>query len=128
MLDIDGFKNINDSYGHETGDLVLQRIANTLLKNIRAVDAVARLGGEEFSVLLPSTQSEDAVKLAERLRLAVEAESFEIREQQRMSVTASIGVAAYGDDTPDLDALLRNADAAMYQAKNQGRNRLILYT
>jgi len=128
MLDIDEFKNINDTYGHESGDLVLQRTADTLLKSVRVVDSVARLGGEEFSVLLPNTHSEDAVKLAERLRLAVEAQSCPVRKERSVCVTTSIGVAAYSEDTEDLDALLRNADIALYQAKNQGRNRLILYT
>jgi diguanylate cyclase (GGDEF)-like protein len=127
MLDIDEFKNINDTYGHEAGDLALQRVATTLQANIREVDALARLGGEEFGVLLPNTQSEDAIKLAERLRLAVQSESCQVQQNQKMNVTASIGVAAYSEGISDLDALLRNADVAMYQAKNQGRNRLVLF-
>ena len=129
MLDIDGFKRINDTCGHEAGDRILQCVAGTLQTNVREVDSVARLGGEEFCVLLPNTRSEDAVKLAERIRLAVEEETCPIQGNQTMNVTVSIGVAAEseGSDDRDLDSLLRNADSAMYQAKTQGRNRLVLY-
>ncbi len=127
MLDIDEFKNINDTYGHEAGDLVLQCVASTLQENIREVDSLARLGGEEFGVLLPNTHPVDAVKLAERLRQAVERRSCSIREDRKMNVTVSMGLAADGLELADLDDLLRNADVAMYEAKNQGRNRLVLY-
>ncbi len=125
MLDIDRFKEINDTYGHEAGDTALQCIAKTLLENSREVDVAARLGGEEFCILLPNTAAADAVILAERLRLSIENENCFL-QNQRMNVTVSVGVAAYSEGMPNLDALLRNADAAMYQAKNQGRNRVVL--
>ncbi|MBN2147983.1 MAG: diguanylate cyclase [Anaerolineales bacterium] len=124
MLDIDRFKSINDTYGHAAGDLVLQRIADTLRVHIRETDVVARLGGEEFGILLLYTQAADAVELTERLRLAVEQESYEF-QGQRISATISVGVAEYCSDMPDLDAMLRKADAAMYQAKSQGRNQVV---
>jgi diguanylate cyclase (GGDEF)-like protein/PAS domain S-box-containing protein len=124
MLDLDGFKAINDTYGHDAGDLMLQCIANTIRENIREIDVVARLGGEEFSVMLPNTQAVDATKLAERLRLAVEGLHCPFQDQN-MSVTMSIGVATFGNEISNLDTLLRNADTAMYQAKNQGRNRVV---
>lgn len=125
MLDIDRFKEINDTYGHEAGDAVLQSIAGTLQKNGREVDVVARLGGEEFGILLPNTKAADAAVLAERLRLAIEKESCFMRKE-RIGVTASIGVATFSKEMPNLDALLRDADTAMYRAKNQGRNRVVL--
>lgn len=128
MMDIDGFKGINDTYGHEAGDMTLQCVAKTLLENVRQVDLVARLGGEEFGVLLPNTGAGDAIKLAERLRLAVERESFAVRQNEKTNVTVSIGVAECDAKISNLDSLLRNADAAMYQAKSQGRNRLVLYS
>lgn len=124
MLDIDRFKNINDTYGHAAGDRVLQYIANALRVHIRDTDVVARLGGEEFGVLLLCTQSAEAVKLAERLRQAIEIESCGF-EGQTIHVTISIGVAEYRADMLNLDTVLRNADAAMYQAKSQGRNRVV---
>ncbi len=124
MLALDGFKTINDTYGHDAGDQMLQCIANTIRENIREIDVVARLGGEEFSVMLPNTQAVDASKLAERLRLAVEGLYCPFQDQN-MSVTMSIGVATFGNEISNLDTLLRNADTAMYQAKNQGRNRVV---
>jgi diguanylate cyclase (GGDEF)-like protein/PAS domain S-box-containing protein len=125
MLDIDGFKYVNDTYGHETGDVVLQCIANILQENCREVDLAGRLGGEEFGILLPNTIAADAATLAERLRQAIESQGCSVQDRQ-MSVTASIGVAAYSEEALNLDALLRKADTAMYLAKHQGRNRVIL--
>jgi diguanylate cyclase (GGDEF)-like protein/PAS domain S-box-containing protein len=126
MLDVDSFKSVNDRYGHEVGDQVLQRIANILVANVREIDTVARMGGEEFSILLPNTNPEDAAILAERLRSAIEGTRFPILERST-KVTLSIGIAAYRLESPDIDDMLRNADAAMYQAKNEGRNRVVLY-
>jgi len=83
------------------------------------------MGGEEFSILLPNTRPEDAVILAERLRQAIERIRCPVQDQE-IKVTVSIGVAAYHPDITDIDAMLRNADAAMYQAKNEGRNRVVL--
>jgi len=126
MLDLDEFKSINDRYGHEAGDKMLQCVSNTLLENIRKIDLLARLGGEEFSVMLPNTGPEDAVHLAERLRSAVEAGCLSIGGQD-MKVTVSIGAASYNQEVLSLNDLLRNADAAMYQAKSQGRNRVVTW-
>jgi diguanylate cyclase (GGDEF)-like protein/PAS domain S-box-containing protein len=126
MLDIDRFKSINDTYGHEAGDMALQCIAKTLLSNIRVVDVAARLGGEEFAILLPSTTAKKAMVLAERLRVAI-AENHCILSDNKVSVTASLGVAEFSEGMQDLDDLLRNADSAMYQAKNQGRNRVVMF-
>ena len=123
MLDIDGFKAINDTQGHSAGDLMLKCVAATLLGKSREIDVVARLGGEEFGVLLPNTAGADAVKLAERLRLAIENTKCPIRDLE-VGVTVSVGVATQGQEVTGLDALLRNADAAMYQAKREGRNRV----
>jgi diguanylate cyclase (GGDEF)-like protein/PAS domain S-box-containing protein len=126
MLDIDKFKTINDTYGHEAGDNALKCIAKTLKEIPRVVDLPARLGGEEFGILLPNTKREDAVILAERVRNAIE-ELHCQREDIPITLTASLGVAALQTDMKNLDDLLRNADSAMYQAKNLGRNRVVLY-
>jgi two-component system cell cycle response regulator len=124
MIDLDGFKIVNDTYGHEAGDQMLQCLANTLKENIREIDLLARLGGEEFSVLLPNTEASAAVKLAERLRQAAEALYCSF-QGQKVNVTMSIGVASFDNEMMDLDTLLRNADTAMYQAKHQGRNQVV---
>ena len=125
MLDVDVFKTVNDRYGHAAGDRVLQHVSHKIVENVREMDMVARMGGEEFSVLLPNTEAEDAVKLAERVRQAVEQESCQLQDQI-IDVTVSIGVASYSKDISSLEAILRHADDSMYQAKNQGRNRVVI--
>ena len=127
MLDIDKFKLINDSFGHEYGDMALQSLADILRSKVREVDVVGRLGGEEFGVLLPNTDVDHALILAERLRLAVEKESS-LKNEIQFSFTASFGVAELNNEMSTLDDFLRNADTAMYQAKNQGRNRVVMFT
>lgn len=125
MVDIDRFKHVNDTYGHETGDAALQCVATAIRSTLRDVDIAARLGGEEFGVLLPNTSAAAAVTLAERLRTAI-ADTTCGSQKGDVTVTASIGVAGYDDALSDVDALLRAADSALYQAKNQGRNRVVL--
>ena len=125
MLDVDGFKEVNDQYGHEAGDLVLQQISQKLVEQVREMDSVARMGGEEFSLLLPNTEKKDAAKLAERIRLAVEQESCQV-QKQTIHVTVSIGVASYSKKTPTLEDIIRQADHSMYKAKNLGRNRVVV--
>ena len=125
MLDVDIFKTVNDRYGHAAGDRVLQHVSHKIVENLREMDVVARMGGEEFSVLLPNTGTEDAIHLAERVRQAVERESCQLQDQI-IDVTVSIGVASYGEETSSLEAILRHADDSMYQAKNGGRNRVVI--
>jgi diguanylate cyclase (GGDEF)-like protein/PAS domain S-box-containing protein len=124
MLDIDGFKKINDSYGHDAGDIVLQQFSNILVQIIRDIDMVGRMGGEEFCVLLPNTEIKNAVKLAERIRLTIEQEGLQIKNQI-ISLTVSIGVAADGKSSSNLASIIKRADDCMYQAKNQGKNRVV---
>jgi diguanylate cyclase (GGDEF)-like protein/PAS domain S-box-containing protein len=125
MLDVDMFKSVNDHYGHAAGDHVLQHVSHKIVESLRRIDIVARMGGEEFSVLLPNTGAEDAVNLAERVRRAVEQESCQLQDQF-IDVTISIGVASYSKDVSTLEALLRHADDSMYQAKNAGRNQVVV--
>src|SRR6266851_5786083 len=120
FLDLDGFKHINDSLGHPIGDKLLQSIAKRLVKCVRATDTVSRQGGDEFVVLLSEmAQSEDAAITARRLLQAV-AEAHSI-DQHDLHVTASIGVSVYPDDGLDAETLIKNADTAMYQSKENGR-------
>jgi len=124
LLDIDFFKKVNDTYGHQAGDDVLIAIANTLTRMTRAEDIVARLGGEEFVVLLPDTNPLGAAVLAERIRAAVAAEPISLGGSAR-SITASIGVASFLIESVDtLDQLLSVADKRLYLAKQNGRNRI----
>jgi two-component system cell cycle response regulator len=126
VIDIDHFKKINDSFGHGVGDEVLREFAVRLASNVRAIDLPVRFGGEEFVVVMPDTRLEDAQRIAERIRLHVAGSPFRVMGgEELLSVTISIGVAASlrSGDTPQ--ALLRRADAAMYEAKAAGRNRVI---
>ena len=122
MADIDHFKSINDSFGHETGDRVIQQVARILERMCRSSDVVARTGGEEFLLVLPNTDLEAARVLAERIRVTI-GEHPLLVEQQRIPVTISLGVAATLGEV-DLDDLYEEADRAMYIAKRGGRNRV----
>ncbi len=126
MLDIDKFKNINDTYGHDTGDYILSCFASMLKSHVREIDIVGRIGGEEFGILLPNTKAEDAMKLAERIRQYVQTGNC-ISQDVEIKLTASFGVAQYHLDLKDLDELLKEADIALYQAKNAGRNKVVLF-
>jgi diguanylate cyclase (GGDEF)-like protein len=123
MLDIDYFKQTNDAYGHAVGDQVLQTVAARCRQNLRDIDLLGRYGGDEFVVLLPENDSNGARIVAERLRRCV-AETPVDTDRGPLNVTISLGVAALADDDPDLAALLNEADAALYRAKNAGRNRV----
>lgn len=123
MLDIDHFKRVNDTYGHAVGDQVLQAVAGRCRETLRDVDHMGRYGGEEFVVLLPESDVEGAHNAAERLRRCV-AESPIETGRGPVAVTISLGAAAITEDCPDLAALLDRADAAMYAAKQAGRNRV----
>jgi diguanylate cyclase (GGDEF)-like protein len=123
MLDIDHFKQINDSHGHHAGDLVLQEFARLCRKSVRDIDLVGRYGGEELLILMPETSIERAINVAERLRLNVAGYPIPSAGAE-ITITASIGVAARDENTPDLETLIARADQAMYIAKHRGRNRV----
>jgi len=124
MIDIDRFKNINDQYGHKSGDLVLQALAQLFRETLREVDIIGRMGGEEFAVLLPATDGAQAVEVAERLRQIIAASEVELADGARKSFTVSIGVASLSEHDASVDSLLSLADRAMYQAKQEGRNKV----
>jgi two-component system cell cycle response regulator len=128
IVDIDHFKAVNDTHGHDAGDLVLKEFAKRLEGNVRGVDLSCRYGGEEFVVVMPDTEVNAASMVAERLREQVAAQPFKIGEgdDDTLDLTISIGVAAtQGDKTADADQLLQRADQALYRAKNEGRNRVV---
>ncbi len=123
MLDIDHFKQINDTHGHPAGDACLRKVAGLLLSSCREQDFAARFGGEEFVVILPHTDVEDAMHCAERLRLQVE--QSELRYgKSTFRCSVSIGVAGLSEERSQPEALIEAADGALYQAKRTGRNRV----
>src|SRR4051794_14880299 len=125
MLDIDDFKKVNDTYGHQQGDLVLIEVARVLRTLSRDIDEPARYGGEEMAVVLPQTDDSGAALLAERMRAAVEANQIErIDGEGPLSVTASFGVASLPQSASDKESLIAEADAALYRAKRAGKNRV----
>ncbi|UPA25664.1 PleD family two-component system response regulator [Shinella oryzae] len=126
ITDIDRFKLVNDTYGHDAGDVVLREFASRVRSAVRGADLACRYGGEEFVLVMPDTTPDMAAGVAERLRAIVESEPFRIPGTDvALSVTASLGIAAMlpGGDTPD--ALLKRADNALYEAKRSGRNRVV---
>jgi diguanylate cyclase (GGDEF)-like protein len=123
LVDLDDFKGVNDRHGHAVGDEVLVMLADQLHGAVRSADTVARLGGEEFAVLLPETTLEGAVVVAERARVALERSEVYLRGGKRLAVTASFGAAAF-PGSPDRAMLLQDADAALYRAKRLGKNRV----
>ncbi len=124
MLDIDHFKRINDSFGHPVGDVAIKAMAAACTEAIRTVDTLGRLGGEEFAVILPDTELETALAVAERIRLAIGAIAI-ATDKGTVRFTTSIGVAQLSQENSSVESLLSRADAALYAAKNGGRNKVV---
>jgi len=123
MIDIDHFKKLNDSYGHQIGDEVLKRVASIIRKAVRTHDLPVRYGGEEFALVLPETDMGGAVAVAERIRRNIESDYLEVAGKT-VKITASFGVAIYPDSASDMDTLIKAADVALYSSKEHGRNRV----
>jgi len=126
MLDVDHFKRFNDQFGHAAGDTVLKEVARVIGSNVRAEDLVCRYGGEEFTVILPEIGLDAARERADKVRVAVEELRAQIGQDIRSEVTISIGGALYPRDGQTSDELLKRADAALYRAKHEGRNRVVI--
>ena len=127
FIDLDDFKAINDTYGHLVGDTVLVSVAELIMKNVRETDLVARYGGEEFILLLPETEQEGAVACAENIRKSVAAINIcDLKEP--LNITISAGVALYDEDCKSAQEVVRESDAALYQAKKSGKNMVWLST
>ncbi len=126
-IDLDRFKKINDSFGHSLGDELLKIVSRRLCECVRGSDTVSRLGGDEFTIILPDLQSiSDPGKVSEKIILKMD-ESFKL-ENQEVSISPSIGISIFPDDARDMETILKNADAAMYHAKSKGRNNYQYYT
>jgi diguanylate cyclase (GGDEF)-like protein len=124
MLDVDHFKQVNDTYGHDIGDAALKKLSEICTHTFRVIDIVGRLGGEEFAALLPETGTTQALEVAERLRQAVESAGIKLADGSIVRFTISIGVASSGATDDKVEKALKRADDALYRAKNEGRNRV----
>lgn len=124
MVDIDYFKRLNDTYGHQTGDEALRCMGRLLQREVRPGDHVARYGGEEFAIILPKASSSEAFTVAERIRAAVEAQVIPLSLNDSLTFTASLGFATYSIDKETEEAFSQRADQALYYAKHNGRNRV----
>lgn len=127
VIDIDNFKKVNDTYGHQAGDAILKQLGDILNKNCRNIDIVSRNGGEEFSIILIDCSAKLAFEMAERIRKRVEETKFNLPGDRQINITVSAGVASFPDSARDNESLYKNADNALYNAKNTGRNRVCYY-
>ncbi len=124
FVDLDYFKNINDTYGHDVGDIVLKAVSKCIMDVCRKSDVIGRVGGEEFSIFLPETDNTRAINFAEKVRANIELLNPNIGEDRNISITASIGVASKMLHHKAITDIQRDADHAMYHAKKNGRNRV----
>ncbi|MEI7818825.1 MAG: GGDEF domain-containing protein [bacterium] len=125
FIDIDNFKSINTDYGHDGGDTVLQELAHIIKDQVRALDIVGRYGGEEIVLGLVGATLRDAERVAEHVRARIESTSISMKNKQKITVTASLGVAEMGQ-TMSLAETIKKADTALYEAKSSGRNRVVI--
>ncbi|MFQ5901845.1 MAG: diguanylate cyclase [Thermodesulfobacteriota bacterium] len=130
MLDIDHFKKINDTYGHQAGDLILKGLSDIMKRNIRETDMVARYGGEEFIILLPHTMKKDALKVADNMINKVREKVFDLGNDKTLKITISMGISSITDFKQDAnqESMIKTADSALYTAKETGRDRIEVYS
>ncbi|MDR9436383.1 MAG: diguanylate cyclase [Thiohalophilus sp.] len=128
LMDLDYFKQVNDTYGHPAGDHTLRVLSSLLKKQVRESDYVGRYGGEEFGMILTDTSEKDARDTAERIRQLVEEKAFTISDNATINITVSAGLACYPDDAANAEMLIACADEALYKAKDAGRNRVISFS
>lgn len=125
MFDIDYFKKVNDTYGHQCGDYILKQVAKSALQTFRQTDTVYRIGGEEFMVILTETDINQSIIPLERFRKTIETLDLEF-DNQKINITVSIGASQFSDDIQSKEELIKKADNALYKAKNMGRNKTVI--
>ena len=126
MIDVDHFKKFNDSFGHDAGDYTLQQVGKTLLNLVRGEDIACRFGGEEFTVVFPNITNDDLIKRANAILQAVKDIELMFKNKPLGSITLSIGVASYPEHETTAEGLISAADKALYQAKANGRNQVVM--
>ncbi|MDF1879710.1 GGDEF domain-containing protein, partial [Sulfurimonas sp. MAG313] len=124
MLDIDHFKLVNDTYGHDAGDIVLSSVANIFTSLTRQSDVLVRYGGEEFTLILPNTRLKNAQIIAEKIRVAIEKTAMKYENDKELFVTISLGIAFLKSEDTSIASIITRADKALYTSKNSGRNRV----
>jgi two-component system cell cycle response regulator len=124
VIDVDNFKSVNDTHGHDAGDTVLREFARRIKRNTRGIDLACRLGGEEFIIIMPDTGMERARQVGERVRECIAGEPFQADHGIQVAVTASVGVATLGEQDT-FAGVFKRADRALYAAKRGGRNRVV---
>jgi diguanylate cyclase (GGDEF)-like protein len=122
ICDMDDFKRINDTYGHLSGDMVIKSFSQIINKSIRTLDVTGRYGGDEFVIILPETSSEDAYRIIDRLRIEIQGTDFRVISKEKVSITASFGIATFPQDGMSSDDLIIASDERLYKAKNLGKN------
>ncbi|MEZ7276988.1 GGDEF domain-containing protein [Pseudoalteromonas sp. 68 DY56-GL68] len=125
MIDIDFFKKVNDQYGHDTGDEALKWVASKIKSQLREGDLIARIGGEEFAVLLTNTSLQKGQTLSERIRVAINSETF-IHQQHEIKLSISVGIITHKSGSNNINELLAQADKGLYKAKSNGRNQVVM--
>jgi two-component system cell cycle response regulator len=125
IADIDHFKQVNDTYGHDGGDVVLREFSARMQRNTRGIDLACRLGGEEFLVIMPDTDIARAYQVGERMRACIAADPFPVNVETRIRVTASVGLATLERTDDTIETIIKRADNALYAAKRRGRNRVV---
>jgi two-component system cell cycle response regulator len=125
VADIDFFKKVNDTYGHDAGDNVLREFAARIRRNTRGIDLACRLGGEEFVIIMPDTELARAMQVGERLRSCIAAEPFQLNPTTSLDITASVGIATLEGRDDTAETIFKRADNALYAAKREGRNRVV---
>ncbi|MCB1417962.1 MAG: PleD family two-component system response regulator [Notoacmeibacter sp.] len=125
MTDLDRFKSVNDTHGHDAGDEVIREFARRVRRHVRGADLACRYGGEEFAIIMPDTPADIAERVAERLRAQIEGEAFDAGQGRMLDVTVSIGVATIAGSDTNASAILKRADEALYEAKKTGRNKVV---
>lgn len=128
LIDIDHFKTVNDTYGHKSGDEALKQLSSIFKEQMRMYDLVARYGGEEFAILLPRTDRKSGEQIANRILRAVEKKPIRIEDDQNIHITVSIGMSDRTTPYKDFSSMISKADEALYHAKDQGRNRIVIYS
>jgi len=124
IADIDYFKSVNDTYGHDVGDVVLQQFSQRIRQNARCIDLTCRMGGEEFVVIMPDTDLSESIKVGNRIRCCVASEPFRISDELKINITSSIGIGTFEGIKDNIKSIMKRADKALYKAKDCGRNRV----